>query len=189
MAGPAGNIFSLGVTACGLATGAYPEIGTPRKDEPGIWNLDSLVLPPALFSSRVPPPMREVILRMLLVRPEQRGTAARLPQVLKQTADSLTLPARIRVLPCQNGRGSRARRPLPLLLLPFLARLRTRGDGGLRWLPQPQVILNGHCWERLELNHERCDGIGGQAYQGACYVPVLPRGSKRPTTSSPRRPQ
>jgi len=89
-AGPADDVFALGVTACVLATGSYPEMGEPRKDEQGLWHMDSLVLPRALFSAQVAPPLRELILRMLSIRPEQRGTAAQLAQELEQAADSLS---------------------------------------------------------------------------------------------------
>ena len=90
LAGPADDVFALGVTACVLATGAYPDMGLPRKDEHGTWHMDSLVLPQALFSAQVAPPLRELILRMLSIPPEQRGTPAQLAQALEQAADSLT---------------------------------------------------------------------------------------------------
>jgi serine/threonine protein kinase len=87
---PADDVFALGVTACVLATGSYPEMGLPRKDMQGVWHMDSLVLPQALFSARVAPPLRELILRMLSIRPVQRGTAAELAQELERAADSLS---------------------------------------------------------------------------------------------------
>jgi serine/threonine protein kinase len=91
-AGPADDVFALGVTACVLATGTYPEMGELRKDEQGRWSLDSLLLPRALFSAQVAPPLRELILRMLSIRPGERGTAAELAQALEWAADSLTPP-------------------------------------------------------------------------------------------------
>ena len=115
-AGPADDVFALGVTACVLATGEYPEMGEPRKDEQGLWRMDSLVLPRALFSAQVPPPLRELILRMLSIRPEQRGTAAQLAPALEQAADALTrfpsLPsASAPEPPAVRGAGAPARRP------------------------------------------------------------------------------
>jgi hypothetical protein len=75
-------------------------MGEPRKDEHGTWHLDSLVLPRALFSSRVEGPLRALILRMLSLRPEQRGTPAELAQALEQAADLLSPPS---LLPSHSG--------------------------------------------------------------------------------------
>jgi serine/threonine protein kinase len=88
-AGPADDLYALGVTACRLVTGAYPAMGEPQRDEHGTWRLESLVLPKALHSARVESPLRALILRMLSVRPEERGTAAQLAQELERAATSL----------------------------------------------------------------------------------------------------
>ncbi len=90
-AGPADDLFALGVTACRLLTGEYPELGEPHKDERGAWRLESMVPPPALL--QVEPPLRDLILRMLSVRPEERGTAAQLAEALEQTAAPTVPPA------------------------------------------------------------------------------------------------
>lgn len=89
-AGPADDLFALGVTACRLVTGAYPAMGEARKDEHGTWRMEPLVLPQALHSARVAPPLRALILRMLSVSPEQRGNAAQLAQELERAATSLS---------------------------------------------------------------------------------------------------
>ncbi|KFE66528.1 serine/threonine-protein kinase [Hyalangium minutum] len=86
---PADDVFALGVTACVLATGRYPEMGVPRKDVKGRAVLDALKLPRALFSAQVAPPLRELILRMLTILPEQRPTAAELVPALERAADAL----------------------------------------------------------------------------------------------------
>jgi serine/threonine protein kinase len=99
-AGPADDVYALGVTACRLVTGAYPQMGEVQKDEYGTWRLESLMLPRALHSARVAPPLRALILRMLSIRPEQRGTPAELAQALEQAADSLSPP---RPLPSASG--------------------------------------------------------------------------------------
>jgi serine/threonine protein kinase len=87
---PADDLFALGVTACRLVTGTYPELGEARRDEQGTWSVDSLVLPHALFSARVEAPLRELILRMLSLSPKQRGTAVQLARDLERAAATLT---------------------------------------------------------------------------------------------------
>jgi serine/threonine protein kinase len=88
-AGPADDLYALGVTACRLVTGAYPELGEAHLAGYDTWRVEPLMLPQALYSARVSPPLRALILRMLSVRPEQRGTAAQLAQVMERAATSL----------------------------------------------------------------------------------------------------
>jgi hypothetical protein len=83
-AGPADDLYALGVTACWLLTGEYPELAEPTQDENGTWHLAAVLAPPALL--RVAPPLRDLVLRMLSVRPEERGTAAQLAEALEQAA-------------------------------------------------------------------------------------------------------
>jgi serine/threonine protein kinase len=87
--GPADDVYALGVTACRLVTGSYPEMGEAQRDEHGTWRMDLLRLPSALHSERVEPPLRALILRMLSLRPEERGTAAQLAQEMERVAASL----------------------------------------------------------------------------------------------------
>ncbi len=89
-AGPADDIYALGVTACRLLTGEYPELGEPHKDERGTWHVESVVPPPALL--QVEPPLRDLILRMLAARPEERGSAAQLAEALEQAAGHSSEP-------------------------------------------------------------------------------------------------
>jgi eukaryotic-like serine/threonine-protein kinase len=90
IAGPADDVYALGVTACRLVTGEYPELGEPYQDADGRWHLESVVLPPALRDEgHVAPPLRELILRMLSVLPEERGTAAELATLLERAAEHL----------------------------------------------------------------------------------------------------
>ncbi|MFL5346090.1 MAG: serine/threonine protein kinase, partial [Hyalangium sp.] len=83
-AGPADDLYSLGVTACRLLTGEYPQPGEFTQDEHGTWHAVSVFLPPALH--QVEPKLRAIILRLLSVRPEERGTAAEWAQALEQSA-------------------------------------------------------------------------------------------------------
>jgi serine/threonine protein kinase len=80
----ADDLYSLGVTACRLLTGAYPELWEPFRDEQGIWRLKGVRLPRALKNNLVvEPSLRPFILRLLSVHPERRGTAAQLAQELE----------------------------------------------------------------------------------------------------------
>jgi eukaryotic-like serine/threonine-protein kinase len=275
-AGPADDVFALGVTACVLATGSYPDMGPPRKDEHGTWHMDSLVLPNALFSSRVAGPLRGLILRMLSIRPEQRGTPAELAEALEQAADSLTPPrplpsaseaepatVRSAEAPARSPRAPVHARPLGLTLAILAGAIATWAGWMARaaFFPTPEapprasqaahpaaregspeerpvglgeaaastatpgpalpstseplaqdtppepfegqtqpdkkgrcpypqhVILNGNCWGRMRVDPQECELGGGQMYQGACYVPILRPGSKRPNTSNPGTPR
>jgi hypothetical protein len=108
-AGPADDLYALGVTACRLVTGEYPELGEPRKDESGRWHLESVVPPATLRrDARIEPRLRTLILRMLSVRPEERGTAAQLAEALEQVAGP-TVPDS--TAPRLNRAGSSMRPP------------------------------------------------------------------------------
>ncbi len=80
----ADDLYSLGVTACRLLTGEYPELSEPYRDEHGLWRLKGVRLPRALRNNLiVEPSLRALILRLLSLHPEQRGTAAQLAQELE----------------------------------------------------------------------------------------------------------
>lgn len=91
VATPADDLYALGVTACRLVTGDYPVFAAPWRDESGTWHLDTVIPPPALL--QVEPPLRDSILRLLSVRPEDRGTAAQWAQEWERAARG-TLPKR-----------------------------------------------------------------------------------------------
>jgi hypothetical protein len=83
---PADDLFALGVTACRLLTGEYPQPTEPSRDEHHTWHLENVLLPPALLSNpHVDPSLRAVILRLLSIHPEQRGTAAQWAKELEQS--------------------------------------------------------------------------------------------------------
>jgi serine/threonine protein kinase len=85
VSGPADDLYALGVTACRLLTGEYPEPADPLQDEHGVWHLRSVIVPPALFEVELR--LRSFIVRLLSVRPEKRGTAAQLVQALKHVSE------------------------------------------------------------------------------------------------------
>ncbi len=87
--GPADDLYALGVTACRLLTGEYPDFSEPYKDAKGIWQVEAVIPPAALVrEGAVEPPLRERVLRLLSVRPEQRGSVAELAEALEQAAGS-----------------------------------------------------------------------------------------------------
>jgi eukaryotic-like serine/threonine-protein kinase len=104
-AGPADDLYALGVTACRVLTGEYPEPGAPAKDEHGTWQLGTVLIPPALRNmAGTEPRLHALVMRMLSVRPEERGTAEDLAQALEQAskpiaAKSHQLPATEAPLP------------------------------------------------------------------------------------------
>jgi serine/threonine protein kinase len=90
-AGPADDLYSLGVTAHRLVTGQYPELGEPFQDEAGIWQLGEMASPlPVVLNPRVEPGLNALILRMLSMRPEVRGTATELAEALEEAAERIS---------------------------------------------------------------------------------------------------
>ncbi|MBN1210669.1 MAG: serine/threonine protein kinase [Myxococcaceae bacterium] len=95
---PADDLYALGVTAYRLVTGQYPELAEPSQDEAGTWHLAGIASPaPLTLNPRLAPQLNALILRMLSVRPEERGTAGELAEALEQAAQ-LTSPATDRSL-------------------------------------------------------------------------------------------
>jgi hypothetical protein len=106
-AGPADDLYALGVTACRWVTGEYPDMAEPWKDKRGAWHLDMVMAPRALLDME--PPLRDWILRLLSVRPEQRGTAAQWAEALEWAAEhSVSKSSR----PSLASAPSEARAPL-----------------------------------------------------------------------------
>jgi len=90
---PADDLFALGVTAYRLVMGAYPPSPKPSQDKDGTWRLKRLNLRPLLErNSRVEPPLRECILRLLSMDPPARGTTAELVRSLGPTAGHTEAP-------------------------------------------------------------------------------------------------
>ena len=84
---PADDLFSLGVTGYHLLTGEYPSLGEPFKDAAGTWQVAEVTPPASLVRNpRVEPRLSALILRMLSVHPEPRGTAQELAEALEQAA-------------------------------------------------------------------------------------------------------
>jgi len=77
--------------------GQYPPRIEPWQDEQGLWQAKGPDIRPLLESTpRVAPPLREVIVRLLSVAPEDRGTAAQVAQALEAAAGGEERPERSR---------------------------------------------------------------------------------------------
>jgi hypothetical protein len=84
---PADDLYALGVIACRLLTGEYPELAAPSKDEHGTWRRGTVHLPLALLSGlHAEPTLRDVVRRLLSVPRDQRGSAAQWAEALEQAA-------------------------------------------------------------------------------------------------------
>jgi serine/threonine protein kinase len=139
---PSDDLYALGVTACRLMTGEYPELGDPSQDEQGNWRVKSVVPPAALRDdARVAPPLRALILRMLSVRPEERGTAAELAKLLEQAAENLapasSTPSLVEELP-QSSTQSQEEAPTAETSKPFKPRAHA-----MAWWPKLATTAAG----------------------------------------------
>ncbi len=84
---PADDLYALGVTACKLLTGEYPEVGGPLQDEQGRWHLEALIPPRALLGGpQVEPLLRDMTLSLLSMDREQRGSAEKWARALEHVA-------------------------------------------------------------------------------------------------------
>ncbi|ADO74501.1 serine/threonine-protein kinase [Stigmatella aurantiaca] len=84
---PADDVFALGVSAYRLVTGAYPPPTHPRDPEGHVWHPEGRgPRPPDELNPHVEPRLNALILRMLSVRAEERGSAGELAQLLEKAA-------------------------------------------------------------------------------------------------------
>jgi hypothetical protein len=84
---PSDDVFALGVTAYRLVTDEYPPSTDPSRAESRIWHVEGRgPRPPAELNPRINSWLSALIMRMLSVRPEQRGSAAELAEMLEQEA-------------------------------------------------------------------------------------------------------
>ncbi|MBN1209497.1 MAG: serine/threonine protein kinase, partial [Myxococcaceae bacterium] len=86
-AAPADDLFALGVTAYRLLTDEFPPPALPQQDALGTWHmLPPLLRSPRELNPRVEPLLSALILRMLSLSPEARGTAEALAEALEAAA-------------------------------------------------------------------------------------------------------
>ncbi len=85
---PTDDLFALGVMAYRLVTEEYPPSLEPRDDDDGRWYVPFFSpRPPQARNARVHPQLSALILRMLSVNPEARGTARELAEALERAAE------------------------------------------------------------------------------------------------------
>jgi len=85
---PADDLFALGVTAYRLVTDEYPPATAPEEDKAGVWRMDGEgPRTPVAVNYRVEPRLSALIMKMLSVRPEERGTAGGLAAELELAAE------------------------------------------------------------------------------------------------------
>jgi eukaryotic-like serine/threonine-protein kinase len=88
VAGPADDVFALGVMAYRLATDEYPPFTDASMEEGKCWQPGgSGPRPPAEVNPRVGPELDAVIRRMLSLQPEERGTAEELAEQMERGAE------------------------------------------------------------------------------------------------------
>jgi len=86
-AGPADDLFALGVTAYRLVMGEYPPRPEAVEEMEGSWKWKPPELRPLLVrNARVEPRLRESILQLLSMEPAARGTAVELARALNPMA-------------------------------------------------------------------------------------------------------
>jgi serine/threonine protein kinase len=90
----ADDLYALGVTVYRLVIGEYPPGPKSRRDAAGVWRLEGEELRPHLEGySRLHPVLRERLLRLLSLSPEERGTAAELAAALEGALPRTAPPA------------------------------------------------------------------------------------------------
>ncbi|WP_224362893.1 serine/threonine-protein kinase [Hyalangium versicolor] len=83
-AGPADDLYALGVTACRWLTSEYPQFSDPFQDAQGLWRMESVKLPQAL--AQLEPSLRAPVQRLLSVRPEERGSVQQFAEEMERLA-------------------------------------------------------------------------------------------------------
>jgi serine/threonine protein kinase len=87
LASPADDVYALGVTAYRLVTGEYPRGPRLQVNAEGTWHLLEAPPPsPRELNPRVDPQLSALVLRMLSLSPEARGTAEELAEALEAQA-------------------------------------------------------------------------------------------------------
>ncbi|MDC0714158.1 serine/threonine-protein kinase [Stigmatella sp. ncwal1] len=182
---PTDDLYSLGVTAYRLVTGEYPEFCEPFRDEAGTWHLEGLAsAAPIVLNPRVDVQLNALILRMLSLRPEQRGTAEELAEALEQAAQrsnpDSTRSLFVQETPLSEAPVERAGPPShtrswPLhlaaaaALLPLLVLGTWLGRESPLTFPQPPPALTQEA-EEVHLDDGGTAGLGDEAVPASSVV-------------------
>ena len=162
---PADDLYALGMTAYRLVMGQYPPPLDTQEDEEGHWRVISPDFRRLLESHpRVPPGLREVILRLLSEAPEARGTATQAAMELESLAEE----------PVPRARAWR-----PLLAMAAMA-----GFGALLWNVAPGL---GQTQQRASDFQSPDAGTSavGDTSPAQPPVPTPPSQEKKPVAQEP----
>jgi serine/threonine protein kinase len=135
---PADDLYALGVTVYRLVTGEYPPRPRSRRDADGVWRIEGEELGPHLEGySRLHPVLRERLLRLLSLSPEERGTTVELAEALEGAAARDEAPApvvsvvRVKPSPAEAAPPKQAMDSPPKRAWSFWRALATSGVCGL----------------------------------------------------------
>ncbi len=149
---PTDDVFALGMTAYRLVTDDYPPTPARRDETAHLWGPEGTgPLAPRAVNGRCCVELSELVLRMLSVRPEARGSARELAEALEQAARKAGLEADVPLFAREEVHDEEARRgsqrvrpreprPAPWLWLMAAASLGGAVALGAAWLlsAQPQ---------------------------------------------------
>jgi serine/threonine-protein kinase len=114
VAGPADDVFALGVTAYRLVTQEYPPSTDPADEESRLWHQEGASpRPPRALNARCCPELSALISRMLSVQPETRGGAHELAEALARVARNAGPEADVPLFGRDMPRPESARAPSP----------------------------------------------------------------------------
>ncbi|WP_343073351.1 serine/threonine-protein kinase [Pyxidicoccus fallax] len=109
-AGPADDVFALGVTAYRLIAELYPPSTDPREEESHVWSLEGTGVPAVReLNARCCPELSALVSRMLDVRPEARGRARELAEALERAAGNVGPEADVPLYDLDAPRALRVR--------------------------------------------------------------------------------
>jgi hypothetical protein len=107
LARPADDVFALGVTAYRLVTDTYPLFIHPELKQGKSWLPGGLgAVPPRQLNPRVDAQLNALILRMLSLRPEERGAAGELEQAMERGVAHAAPPAAVPLFEWETLRPS-----------------------------------------------------------------------------------
>ncbi|QSQ26622.1 serine/threonine protein kinase [Pyxidicoccus parkwayensis] len=140
--GPADDVFALGMTAYRLVTDDYPPIPAMLEEVSHLWGPEGTgPVPPIGVNARCCEELSRLVTRMLSVRPEARGGAGELAELLEQAARGAGPEADVPLftrkdVPAEEARSvpGQGRGPAPLSRLMAAASLGAAMALGVVWM-------------------------------------------------------